>query len=460
MVSDAFAQLDCITVYLDLLRKQPCTFAKYLRRARENMTFSPIKTLVLLVSFFWILGITGPNSTWWGRVDSVEALKLTELAIKKYKQTFGELPENLSELRVYLGSLGISYKPYDYFGQRIQYEKLSDTEYYLKSFSPNLDNPESQDITKYSTSGIEYKPIKLKQADLNKLSIYPAPALLGLKAPKGSLWGRINVDHNLLTRTLVVVNGNKKNFIRTAFHDRVEEFMWLPNGREIVFTASGSERYEDGIYVWDIPENTVINILETTEANLLLEQKTKYYFSLSSVDIKGVIYAYLAPSRGPKLDPRDFYSFSSLISISRAGSKWKLEKKKQGPSLFEFKASHVSQLNIPMKGGNSAQQIWLTLQTDGGHMENIHQWQNYCHDNSKSVIYHYCLWWLASLYNDYYRESLANNSSDANTIRSYGLEIAGFLDNDERAPEHLRAMAYFLKLELEKGNPANYKVSN
>ena len=101
----------------------------------------------------------------------------------------------------------------------------------------------------------------------------------------------------------------------------------------------------------------------------------------------------------------------------------------------------------------------MLLNTQHPLMETIDMWQNYCFDYGDTAIYHYCIWWLASLYNDLYRESLLNKAKDTETIRSYAIEIARVLDSSEGAPDYLRAMAYYLRVKLESGATAPYKVS-
>ncbi|WP_457835994.1 hypothetical protein, partial [Staphylococcus aureus] len=56
---------------------------------------------------------------------------------------------------------------------------------------------------------------------------------------------------------------SKEGLFMVAPHDAVEEFLWLPAGDRIVFTATGSNRYRDGLYLWDLRTDSVINLLDT-----------------------------------------------------------------------------------------------------------------------------------------------------------------------------------------------------
>ena len=424
--------------------------------------FSKISYLALVIlPTLWVLALPTTQQSRWGRASTVESLKLTELAIAKFKAVHKRLPNNLAEVRAFLRAIKIPYSPYDNYGQRLQYVKVSESEYFLKSFDPEAARKigVANDLSKVKIQVSDPTPTSLEPSSTGPLSIYPAPALLGLKSPKRNIYARLVLEEKTESRRLIVLHGSKKNYVQAAFHDRIEEFFWLKSGVELVFSASGSERYKDGIYHWNLKTNVSKNLLESAEANHFSNSTKKYYYSLSSVDEKDKIHALIYPAHSPELDPQLFYKFKSMITIQRRGKKWTVSRHKQGPGLFEFHISQNNQLSTENPIGNKSQREWLQLPLTGPIETVLEDWQDFCASHSGSPIFSYCLWWLSSLYNDAYKYSLERNPEQAHTIKSYAIEVTQLLDNDISAPEYLRAMGFFLKNKLESGHFATYNVS-
>ena len=86
-------------------------------------------------------------------------------------------------------------------------------------------------------------------------------------------------------------------------------------------------------------------------------------------------------------------------------------------------------------------------------------WQNYCSTHSTSPALPYALWWLASIYNDTYRELLSAQPEKARTLRNYGLEIVDALTLLPSAPLYLREFGEHLKKNLLLSKAADYNVT-
>jgi hypothetical protein len=252
-----------------------------------------------------------------------------------------------------------------------------------------------------------------------------------------------------------------------AFHDMVEEFLWLPSGFEIVFTAFGSQRYEDGIFYWNLRDNSIHNMLPELRQQFWKElpEDWLFYGSLSHVSHDpGLIYLLLAPAGSDDLNPKEFYSFRNLLAIPINEALASRVEAQRIPTDLAFTAFDYDltqdRLLKTAEMASPLQQQWLALSLEGDPEELISTWQDFSSNHPTSPLCVYGLWWLSSIYNDSFRHLSAQDSPQAQVIRGFGIEMTEALIGMPTAPRYLRAMGRFLKKQLLLSRAADYNVTS
>ncbi|MBF0442303.1 MAG: hypothetical protein HQK54_10385, partial [Oligoflexales bacterium] len=290
--------------------------------------------------------------------------------------------------------------------------------------------------------------------------------LMGSKSPVSNYYARLFIDTGKQTRYLTVRNLDSKSHIIFAMHPGIEEFFWLPSGNEIIFTATGSSRYDDGIYLWDIFTNQTRNLISDLDEKYSLtssQAENRYFLSLSSIKKSGrELYVFIRHDNGGPLDPLQFYSEKSFFKIilpEKINEKISYEYPVKGAekSIFELRLKPSDDIKLPFKGTN-AQIAWSELPTSGELQGILEQWQNFSMNYSKSPMFPYSLFWLSSIYGEVYSLLYHNRKNDALTLKAYGTELAMALSKLTNAPSYQRAMGQFIYNKLQSNQDLNYRI--
>lgn len=437
---------------------------------RSSLAGVTFKKTVFILPILWISALILTQNNWLISQDSKQELKKTADWINRYKEQNKHLPWSLADLRLFAKAREESFNPYDSYGLRLQYIPLNEEAFLLKSFGSDAnENVLGSKPDEIILSGLDSRPAALRYKELNQSLplFYQASFLEGLKAEKTGLTARLQVHPLILTRHLIVQDPQEVKFVLVSFHDAIEEFIWLPSGQEIVFTAQGSERYEDGIYYWDLRTGETQNILTFMRQKYWpkLASDKPFYLAISHVSTSPpMIYLLAQPANRSTLAPRSFYRFKNLFAINIDTDLSKNPSIQRIPanmddSAFDYSLNHLS-LIAPTKDGVGAQKSWQNLKLSGDAETMIDQWQNFCSQHPQSPMLPYGLWWLASIYNDTFRLMKDDAPEEALVIRNYGIEIAEALSTLRTAPRYLRAMSEHLKKSLLLSHVADYSVSS
>lgn len=426
------------------------------------------KKLVLLLPILWLLALALTESGLIHRSDVTPTLNETAQWIEKFQKEFQRLPWSLAEIRLYAKSYEAPYTPYDNFGLRLQYLPLKENSYLLKSFSSDATEnlygsaPDEQILVGLSSA---QQGLQALFPNKSQPMIYQGGFLAGLRAPSTGLIARLEVNSLLRTRYLLVQDPKESRFSMISFHDAVEEFLWLPSGHEIVYTAQGSERYEDGIFYWNLQDGSIHNIFSELKRDMWPNAgpDDSFFLSLSHISAQPpLLYILAQPAGRSGLDPKDFYRFSNLYAVGLTAEQlqnpvFQRISSNVDYSAFDYAVSHISLIDEGHKG-DLVQEEWLALMLSGDAEQLIDQWQTFSSKHSQSPLLPYSLWWLVSIYNDTFRQFQENQHEEAHVIRNFGIEIAEALAALPTAPYHLRAMAEFLKKNLLLSRVADYNV--
>ena len=431
------------------------------------MTKAYIYLILIIMSFLWTSLAYLPLGSDASRArDTNVQLENTKHHILEFESKYGRFPQDMGELRAYIKSIDGSYVPYDSWGSRLKYLLVSKQWFYLKSFGADLMENQiasEPDLNIDNIDPLPSEPPSLLTNQGSALHVYPGPVLYGLKSPTNALVAQLSVDQESNAKRLIIRDLADKDFLLSSFHDKVQEYYWTSTGDRLVFTASGSYRYEDGIYIWDLNTNRIINIIELMKRHFAKLKSEKLYMALSTVDSESRrIFVFLKPMRDLMLDPSEFYSTKNLYSF-----RWDdtenipidLESyQTASATVFDKSLTPTTMLESEFSG-SQAQQAWLALPFTGEITGVLEKWQDYCVTYHRSPVFPYALFWLASLYGESVAQLQSKNQEQAFVLRNYGIEIAQALDDQITAPEYLRAMALYIKYQLQNNQRLSFSFT-
>lgn len=427
-----------------------------------------LRTLFLLFPWLWFFatGFTQISGHPWTTNNGT--VRRAGNAIVRFQKDQNRLPENLAELRAYGFAQNDKPDIYDNYGDRLFYQPLSENSFIVKSFGRDAAENTiliSKDESFSHNVLIPPRGVKVSLSKESRLNFFQATALDGAEAPKGRLYASLHSRFRGGEKRLLVQNVTEKQFFMLSVHDAVEEFLWLPSGNEIIFTAYGSERYEDGLFYWNLQTNQVRNVLANLKKKYFpkLEEEQKLLLSLSHVSSKPdfiYLFAYPMPADGD-LDPKDFYRYQNFYALNpKADFTAERVIAEKDFNVFDYAMDHhalvePAEANLALP----AQKAWLEISMESDKQTLLESWQNYASTYSSSASLPYALWWLGSVYNDTYRELLKEHPDNARTIRNFALEIADALSQLPSGPLYIRGFAEHLKKSLLLSKPAAYNVT-
>ncbi len=369
-------------------------------------------------------------------------------AIRVYLAMHKKVPETLSGARDFALAQKLPFESYDAFGGRFEYVKLSNDQYLLRSFGADEEQNSLTSALDFTVGYWGVRPVLgispsfPKKADVGPFQAVVLPAF---DSYDHAWLGRLFVDQKTGNRQLSVRHRSKKGLFMLAPHDRVEEFFWLPDNHSLVFTGSGSLRYRDGLFLWNLKSDTVVNLTERfAQSSALAPSKasTKLWLSLAGVSASPTrVYAFMSPRHDGAITSEAFYHPSKLfgVEINSNGSLTFLPSPTIDEKTIQTFMSGDRARHLNREGGLDIQRSFLRLPITGGAVDLIDDWQKFASEERESPLYPYTLWGLIELYT--HAASGAVGEKEKNIMRSYGAEVSKVLVNDSSAPSYLRGLA-------------------
>jgi hypothetical protein len=406
-------------------------------------------TLVVL----WALAITLKAPIFNGRSVTRERIRETDHLIQKHVREFGEAPGSYSELRLYALERDLGYSAYDVWGERLEYVRLGKINYFLRSFGvdgiQNRPN-ESPDIGIYHWG--QMAPRGLSYDDqAGAMHARPSVVLFaGSDNSTGTWHARIFVDPVTGRRRLLAGSRKHPSYFMMAHHDHVEEFLWLPGQDKIVFTASQSQHYSDGLYLWDLQSDEASNLFTLQAGGSDLTpgfKQRRLYLALSAVRSGNPpsVAVFALESNDFILNPHRFFHPTNLNVFSLAERvvhrKPKTNQKNQG-DLYDL--DFLGTVTIASGGEPTPlQKAWLNLPLGGDWEKGVIAWQNFAAQYSKSQLAPYAIWGLAMLYEDAAgREGVSTRAGQI--LSSYAAELGTAMTKMSVAPSYIRSIGAWI----------------
>ncbi len=426
------------------------------------------RSLLLTIPTIWIVSTLFTKLSGHPWTSNGEAVTRVGEWIVRFQKDQNRLPESLAEVRLYAYSFGEKPDIHDSYGERFFYQPLTEVAFLVKSFGRDAtENTVLRSHDESYSHGLAIPPQSVKGLTPNdsRLNFYQSSFLEGLQSPRGPLVASLQTRFHGHSKRLLIQSREDAQFFMSSVHDSIDEFIWMPGGYEIIFTAQGSQRYEDGIYYWNLRDNGVKNLLPMLKEKFFpkMKDEQKMLMSLSHVSEKPdflYFFAFPAPESG-SLDPMDFYRYNNFYALNPLND--------YGPdriaadrnfSIFEYSINPKALIDLKAGGTLSkVQKDWLALSLSGDRQSVLEMWQTFCSTHSESPALPYALWWLASIYNDTYRDLLKEHAEKARTLRNFGLELADALSLIPSAPLYLREFAEHIKKNLLLSKAADYNVT-
>lgn len=401
-----------------------------------------------------------------------QKMATSQRAIQAYVEKFKKTPADLNVIRAFAASEQMPFQAFDGFGQRLDYLRLDKAHYLFRSYA---EDGQQNTIASAPDMGIvrwgEVPEIGLtyKYAPEPAPDLYPAFLLDGAESPDHKWMARLFVDQDGKSRQLLVRDKGKAGFFMVANHDGIEQFLWLPDSKRIVYTAAGSARFRDGAYVWNLANDSVVNLIDFAGGTLPLSPSAKglnLWFMLSGIakqEGHALVHAWYRPRHDGGLNPVEFFRKNQVLAFQvpdDAQKPPKLVPPAALPASFD-KAPYAEVFktdgHVEAPGGVKTQQEWAKLALTGEMEQVLLGWHQFSEQRSQSALFPYSLWVLAALYGQSAQVMAAKASPDAEVLRTFGTEIARALINDDTAPTVLKGLALFSYESLMEGEALPYK---
>lgn len=389
--------------------------------------------------------------------DSVtsERIQANLSTIKSYIAKEELTPLSIADIRSYAINSKNPFYAYDGYGERFDYIRLDSKHFALRSYggSHNTSQLLGPEEPGYITK--ELIPSIAPTYEFNQNfspARFPVALLEGSDSANAIWFAKLFVDRQQLSKRLVVFDRKKNRYI-IAPHDNIEEFLWLPSGYQIVYTASGSQRYRDGVFIWNLLDGNTLNLVDLTlqTGGHPISQSTPIWASLAGIDILGPdIYFFMVPRFGNSLNPELFYQRENLYAF-RVGED---QKPNVTPEEFKKHPGHARQLlSTPPQqpellrfhaADNEVQNQWLELPINENLEETLLAWQNFTESNSQSPLFAYALWFMSSFYGEAYEHfSRIKKNGHAHSLRAFGVELSQATYQFGLSPTYIQGFANF-----------------
>jgi hypothetical protein len=308
---------------------------------------------------------------------------------------------------------------------------------------------ESPDPGIFRWGPLEERGLRYNEESGNMQSRPSIVLFAGADDSSGHWHAKLFVDVVSGTRRLLVRDRRESRFYMLAPHDGVEEFLWVPGQEKIIFTATKSARFADGVYLWDLRSDESTNLLTLDGDGKDLDpgrQERGYYLSLSSIrsGSPAKVAAFIAGTQNLALNPDEFFSPAHL-HVFELGERPRhiVPEINEGAatSLFNLDFLGTGTVMDPQGYGSPVQRAWLRLPMGGDWEKAVLSWQEFAATHGKTQLAPYAVWGLAMFYNEAAGKS---GGANAQIFASYAKELGQALSQMPSSPGYMRAIGAWM----------------
>ena len=219
----------------------------------------------------------------------------------------------------------------------------------------------------------------------------------------------------------LVIKKKQDGVILVAPHDFVDEYFILPGYKKIVFTASAKNNWPSGIFLWDLEQDIVQLLSESTNLNITKTVKN------SQVTLVGMssewIYFFIKNDSNFIFNCQNLFGFSLITS--------KIEPQKTNCMADEFFKT------APFLGHSAILKMLNTQSLE----VTIDWWQeNLAHSGQDRASTPHALWILANLYVQLAADKKVP-AHQKKTLEIFAREILSQLRSMTTTPQYLRELS-------------------
>jgi hypothetical protein len=223
----------------------------------------------------------------------------------------------------------------------------------------------------------------------------------------------------------------------------------VPGQERIIFTATKSARFADGVYLWDLRSDESINLLALAGDGQDLDpgrQERGFHIALSSTrsGTPASAAAFVTSSQRGQLNPDEFFTAANL-HVFELGERPRhiLPKIHQGSSasLFNLDFLGTATLSEQAGQGSPVQRAWLRLPMGGDWEKAVMAWQEFAASHGKTQLAPYAVWGLGLFYNEAAGKS---GGANAQIFASYARELGQALSQMPSSPGYMRAIGAWM----------------
>lgn len=417
----------------------------------KSFLYGPVAAMITIAL---LIGAYEYRVSPWSRVQiTTDMILENDTIVQNHLRVWGVVPETLNELRLFARENGRRLNSYDAWGERIDYLRLDPVNYLIRSFGEDgIQNRPNSDVD----LGVSHLgPLEPQGLQYNAHEGVAHPRLsavlfAGSSDDSGKWAAKIFVDPMSGAKHLIVRSQQQKDLVMMANHDGVEEFLWLPNHEKIVFTASHSLRYPDGLYVWDLKTDDFYNLFNEEQGGATIEmngEQKRLHMALAYVTATtpsqiGVFEASAVQSR---LDPKKFFHPQSLhVFILDQVIKHIRPLPDAATKASVHDTEFLGSMTVVQGGtGTAIQKAWLGLPMGGDWEESMIAWQDFAAQHSKTQLAPYAVFGLSIFYSD--AAAVAGLASkEGKAFAGLSAEMGNTLNSISSAPGYLRAIGAWL----------------
>ena len=421
---------------------------------------------LLAIAFAWIC----PTALWWATIAQPndrdfnlrtdEILQNGKQTVTEFEAEFGAVPTNLSMLRSFAKLSHESFAPYDTNNQRLDYIRFDDSHYLLRSFGKDgyQNHGKSSDDRMIGRviAVPKYPYMDTKQNSL-RINAFDSALLLGSVSMDKRWYAQLYVDKLTGAKRLVTRDLRRKNHYLIAYHDGIEEFYLLPGTQKIIFTATSSGRYQDGLFLWDLETDTTLDILKAAKTfspniSALIGDIERLHLSLLKLDTQSnKLYFLMFPNLYKPLSPFLWIGMSSIFTLDLGT----ISGKSPRPLIQEYIPDETySVMKAFWKSSDFPKVGTLTQKkfsrVRGKNLQKrLELWSSFVKSYYHTPVSGYATWrWIIDLLEAYSDERY---KTVKNQIISNLKQLSELLARDRVAPSYLRSLAHYVYVNVEAG---------
>lgn len=364
-----------------------------------------------------------------------------------YKKDYDVYPTNLQNIYFFARSKGIELSRHDFYGQRLEYVPLTESQFVIRSFGiedqfarkkgihKNLFRSAKGWATLFRTTAPT--PIRLPH-------FYQPAFLMSIASYDRKYIAKIFTHSATQKNTLVIVNNSKEKDVVYINHiDQPEQMLWIPGTSSLAFTSDPNKGRNESLQLIDVKtlEHRFIRLSDNLRGLSHLQSEEREAFSASIAGFnKNTLFFFATDDLQSPIAFDRLFSGSHLYKIEVSDDNdLKVQRLESELAIHPLHSAPEKPL---YDKGNALQQKWFSTFPNGEINTTITAWQDLAIASKETPTFPYTLLYLISLYEK--ASEIIDPESQGPQIESMkaiAMEYASTLKETETAPQWMKLTA-------------------